>query len=89
MINRTPQLPMKRAIAFACFKYKACKVADSSQVGLMSDCFMQEKISGPSHNAFAPNGIFVQVVMWGDSDEQASTNPVPDSPGQVNFMSGY
>ena len=29
----------------------------------------QEKISGPSHNAFAPNGIFVQVVMWGDSDE--------------------
>ncbi len=29
----------------------------------------EEKISGPSHNAFAPNGIFVQVVMLGDSDE--------------------
>ena len=31
--------------------------------------FREEKISGPSHNAFATNGIFVHVVMWGDSDE--------------------
>ncbi len=38
-------------------------------VGIDSQDQYQEKISGPSHNAFAPNGIFVQVVMWGDSDE--------------------
>ncbi len=29
----------------------------------------QEKISGPSHNALLPMGFFVEVVMWGDSDE--------------------
>ena len=28
-----------------------------------------EKISGPIHNALLPMGFFLQVVMWGDTDE--------------------
>ena len=31
--------------------------------------FIQEKISGPSHNALLQMGFSVQVVMWGDSDK--------------------
>ncbi len=35
----------------------------------VSQYVLQDKISGLSHNALLPMGLFVQVVMWGDSDE--------------------
>ena len=32
-------------------------------------CAQQEKIGSTSHHASLPVGYFVQVVMWGDSNE--------------------